>query len=104
MMNIALAHGVLGFDRFGPIHYFNGVADALRADFHGCRVVSPATPPIGTVERRATTLADAIQAGLSSGTLDAAAGIHIVAHSMGGLDARFLIARDLGDWPTELER
>lgn len=46
-MNLVLAHGVLGFDRFGPIRYFNSMADVLRATFQGCRVLIPVALPLG---------------------------------------------------------
>jgi hypothetical protein len=33
--NVALVPGVLGFERFGPLHYFNGVAGHLENDVSG---------------------------------------------------------------------
>ena len=88
-MNIVLAPGVLGFERFSTIEYFKGVANHLRTKL-GANVLAATTVPLGTIEQRAELLAQQI--------LDArfdASPVHILAHSMGGLDARFLIARNL---------
>jgi len=88
-MNIVLAPGVLGFDRFSKIEYFKGVAHHLRTKL-GADVLAATTAPLGTIEHRAELLAQQI--------LDAkfdASPVHILAHSMGGLDARFLIARNV---------
>lgn len=88
MKNIALVPGVLGFERIGPVHYFNGVADDLNSAFTGRVRVAPfTTHPLGTVEERAKILADQIKATFHDEE------VHIFAHSMGGLDARFLVAR-----------
>ena len=43
------------------------------------------------MERRAAVLAD----GVSSGELNSAAAVHVIAHSMGGLHARFLVSKDV---------
>ena len=89
-MNIVLAPGVLGFDRLSKIEYFKGVANHLRTKL-GANVLAATTVPLGTIEQRAELLAQQI--------LDArfdASPVHILAHSMGGLDARFLIARNVG--------
>jgi triacylglycerol lipase len=85
---LVLAHGLLGFDSVGvwPItrHYFNGVPARLAAD--GCQVHRTRVAPLGSIERRAEQLAAQI------GTLDARR-VSIIAHSMGGLDARYAISR-----------
>ncbi|HTG33509.1 MAG TPA: hypothetical protein VLB76_11335 [Thermoanaerobaculia bacterium] len=88
-MNIVLAPGVLGFDRFSKIEYFKGVANHLKTKL-GANVLAATTVPLGTIEQRAELLAQQI--------LDAkfdTSPVHILAHSMGGLDARFLIARNV---------
>jgi|ERR1044071_10053112 triacylglycerol lipase len=85
---IILAHGVLGFgsltDFPGPIEYFNGVAGHLRN--HGHEVFAPQVNPIGSVIEHGQQLADFIQQNVPSGRK-----VHVIAHSMGGLDARHAI-------------
>jgi triacylglycerol lipase len=88
-MNIVLVPGLFGFDRFGPVEYFNGVASHLEQTFPGLHVKAATTNPLGSVAKRADILAQ--QIGLLFGPEE----IHLVAHSMGGLDARFLVSRNL---------
>src|SRR5579864_2607166 len=92
-MNIVLVHGILGFGRIGPIDYFNGVADHLRRRFQAS-VYAPALDPTAGTGKRSAMLRQSIQDALSQGFLDSAQPIHIIAHSMGGLDARRLISED----------
>jgi triacylglycerol lipase len=88
MKNIALVPGVLGFERIGPVHYFNGVAEDLNATFAGRVRAEPfTTNPLGTVEDRARILAGQITAKFQ------AEPVHIFAHRMGGLDARLMLAQ-----------
>jgi triacylglycerol lipase len=101
-MNIVLAHGVLGFGKFAEIRYFNGVADHLRRMFPGTCVRTSVVPPLGTTDKRAHALAEEIEHGFhqhepDQDQLDASEPINIVAHSMGGLDSRFLLAHHLLD-------
>jgi triacylglycerol lipase len=92
MSTIVLAHGFFGFgdilpgilNRLQPFHYFNEVARHFRNDLH-LNVFEPGTNPIGSIEQRAKQLAAAIRKNNLSDPL------HIIGHSMGGLDARFLI-------------
>ena len=96
--NIVLAHGVLGFGALPlPIvQYFHGVASHLRTQNHD-HVLEPTVPLIGDVEARARSLAQQIGDWPATGDPalrpDPAQPIHIIAHSMGGLDARFAISR-----------
>jgi len=88
MGTIVLAHGILGFGDLLPgfpslVNYFNGV-EAHLGGFP--KVFVPCVNPIGSIEQRARQLASAIAN--KSGLADP---LHIIAHSMGGLDARFLI-------------
>jgi triacylglycerol lipase len=95
MNTIVLAHGLFGFGNLVPsilsflpaVHYFNGVADHLaRPD----RVIlEPQVNPIGSIPDRAQTLAEKILAKTSSSDR-----IHILAHSMGGLDSRCALAKN----------
>lgn len=85
---VVLAHGILGFDelKLGPLkgQYFKGVEPRLTK--LGARVYSFQVHPTAAVASRAGELARAIAA------LDAPR-VNIVAHSMGGLDARFAASR-----------
>ena len=85
---VVLAHGLFGFARIGvgPIKqdYFRGVADHLRG--LGVTVHTPRVPLVASVAERAAALTAAVRA-LPPGR------VNIIAHSMGGLDARYAIAR-----------
>jgi len=85
---LVLAHGILGFDQLKVAglrpEYFRGVPERLRglgAEVHAVRV-----HPLSSVKERAAELARAVQ------QLDARR-VNIVAHSMGGLDARYAITK-----------
>ncbi len=88
---IFLAHGVLGFSGLSllpalpPITYFNGVASHLGRQGH--TVIAPPVDPIASVRKRGKELGQAILAQLPT-----AGKVHIIAHSMGGLDARSALA------------
>jgi triacylglycerol lipase len=84
---VLLAHGFAGFDAIGVpglrVAYFRGVAERLRAagvDVHVLRV-----SPVASVIERARQLADQVR------RLPGAR-FNLVAHSMGGLDARHALA------------
>lgn len=85
---ILLAHGYFGFDRIGVgqlrQEYFRGVRPRLEA--LGYSVIVTRVAPVGGIGRRAAQLARQI-ASLRVPR------VHIIAHSMGGLDARLAIAR-----------
>jgi triacylglycerol lipase len=87
---IVLAHGVLGFGSLvgAPsfVSYFNGVAMHLRRRGH--TVITPQVNPIGSVKQRGTMLASLILK-----QAPAKERVHIIAHSMGGLDARHAITK-----------
>lgn len=85
---IILAHGLLGFGsiRVGPwtlASYFRGIPEFLRR--LGARVHVPRVHPTAGIARRARKLAERIE------TLCPDEPVHIVGHSMGGLDARALL-------------
>ena len=91
---IVLAHGLLGFDelRLGvagrylpPVHYWRGIKSAFAS--HGIESISTAVPSTGSIPVRAEALYSQIADQLRGRT------VNIVAHSMGGLDARWLISR-----------
>jgi triacylglycerol lipase len=92
-MNIVLVHGILGFDRIGPVGYFNGIADYLHQRF-GASVYAPALDPTAGTDKRSAMLRQSIQDAFTRQVLDPTQPIHIIAHSMGGLDARRLISEN----------
>src|SRR5262245_12205620 len=87
---IVLVHGLCGCGspRRGPwraLDYFHGVMAALEAA--GNRVLAARLSPTGGVARRAAQL---------KAFLDRHApgeAVHLIAHSMGGLDSRYMISR-----------
>jgi triacylglycerol lipase len=85
---IVLAHGVLGFGNpLGLpsfVNYFNGVAAHLEGLGH--RVLVPQVNPFGTIAQRGDQLAGVIRRAVRPNEK-----VHIIAHSMGGLDARHAI-------------
>lgn len=90
MATLILAHGILGFgtppDLALPVNYFNGVARHLRQ--RGFRVETPQVESIGSIHARGSELGKFIL------NVSVAPGepLHVIAHSMGGLDARFALA------------
>jgi triacylglycerol lipase len=89
---IVLAHGVLGFGNpFGineSVGYFNGVETYLTRLGHD--VVAPQVASVGSIEARGKKLAD----GVRQAAHDFKRPVHIIAHSMGGLDARYAITKE----------
>ena len=85
-MNLVFAAGFLVPQRLLGQDYFRGVRSAFPL------ACFPRVPVAGSIEARAGALAREITAFRFP---DPAGPIHIVAHSMGGLDARYLLHRDL---------
>ncbi|KAG0259092.1 hypothetical protein BG011_002829 [Mortierella polycephala] len=88
---IVLCHGLFGFDKLGPesipplqIHYWNGVEKALAK--LGAKVVVAGVPRTGAIKKRAEDLHKML-----SSTM-AGMPVNFIAHSMGGLDCRYLIS------------
>ncbi len=86
-MNLVFASGVLIPQKILGLEYFRGIKAHVEARGH--HAIFPEVSPAGTVEQRAVALANAIDAAYPTGP------IHIIAHSMGGLDSRFLIGNNL---------
>ncbi|KGO53855.1 Arrestin-like, N-terminal [Penicillium expansum] len=88
---VVLAHGLLGFDELrlaGPylpgVQYWRGIKEALTA--RGIEVITATVPPSSSIEARAEQLARNIEAGAQGKD------VNIIAHSMGGLDSRYMIS------------
>jgi triacylglycerol lipase len=75
---VVLIHGLFGFRKLLWIEYFHGVHQLYEE--MGMRVLVPSLPWVGSIEQCAGSLAKQLEN--ESGPL------HLVAHSMGGLDAR----------------
>lgn len=82
-MSVVFAAGFLFPQHLAGKDYFRGVAAAFPG------AIFPDVPPVGDVPTRANALAERINAAFPSGP------IHIIAHSMGGLDSRFLLSKNL---------
>jgi triacylglycerol lipase len=86
---IVLAHGLFGFARIevGPLTlaaYFRGIPEMLRAA--GNRVLVTRVHPIAGIRRRGKKLGERIEAAFGDEP------VHLIGHSMGGLDARVLLS------------
>ncbi len=94
---IVLAHGLFGFKRLGIgrltiASYFRGIPEVLQAA--GNNVLVTRVPPIASVEDRASRLGDQILSAFPNQP------VHLIGHSMGGLDARQLLADPM--WPSRI--
>jgi triacylglycerol lipase len=96
-MNIVLVHGILGFRNLvelgpiGVIPYFRDVAQHFQSLGH--RVLAVELDKTAGVVTRAGQLGVQIAAAFgANGPLDPAQKTHIIAHSMGGLDSRYLLS------------
>jgi triacylglycerol lipase len=90
-MNLVFASGFLFPQQLFGVDYFKGLK-AHIGDRH--ETVFPLVPALGGCAQRAQVLADAIQQKYPTGP------IHIIAHSMAGLDSRFLIGNNLNGLAT----
>ena len=88
-MNLVFATGFLIPQRIASLHYFRGLKEKYP------NALFPEVPPASSVEVRSKALAAAIASAFPSG------GIHIVAHSMAGLDSRYLLSRNLNGLGTK---
>ncbi|KAK0733310.1 Alpha/Beta hydrolase protein [Lasiosphaeria miniovina] len=89
---IVLAHGLLGFvelklagSYLPSVHYWRGIKEAFSS--RNVEVMTASVPPSGSIEHRAAKLAQDIEAQARGRS------VNIIAHSMGGLDARFMVSR-----------
>lgn len=89
-MNIVLAHGILGFREMLGIKYFKGVADFLQQ--RRLRVLVTEVDRDDSIPFRGSQLRDQIKTAFDNGIFDRWQKTHIIAHSMGGLDARSFLS------------
>lgn len=89
---IVLAHGLMGFDelrlagKYLPgVQYWRGITDAMHQN--QIDVITTAVPSTGSIEERGRALHEQIKLKATGKS------VNIVAHSMGGLDARYLISK-----------
>jgi triacylglycerol lipase len=95
---IVLVHGLFGFDKLAMgawtlTHYFRGIPEMLRAA--GNRVLVARLNPTGGTAERAAQLKSLLDAEAPNER------VHLIAHSLGGLDSRYMISR-LGMSPRVL--
>lgn len=101
---LVLAHGFLGWGEDGAVSqrkreraYFYGVENFLRMEYGGragleLSIVAPTVPAAQSVEQRGKVLMQSIDSELEKRSKKTRA--HILAHSMGGLDARWVIVQE----------
>lgn len=113
---LVLVHGLLGFGTIGPrrnLEYFRGVMQHLennRKVLRGrAKVYVADIDPLDTIPSRAIQLRDFIQGRIYDHRRKKfrCEKVHIIAHSMGGLDARYMISNlslDVGDRSAMADR
>lgn len=113
---LVLVHGLLGFGTIGPrrrLEYFRGVMQHLENNpkvLGGkAKVYVADLDPVDSIPSRAIQLRDFIQSRIYDHRRNKFRyqKVHVVAHSMGGLDARYMIANlsmDTGDRSPMAER
>ncbi len=87
---VVLIHGLFGFRRLLWLEYFQGVRQLYEE--MGLRVIVPSLPWAGSIRQRALALAKQLEPETDP--------LHILAHSMGGLDARLWISNMEGNAKT----
>jgi triacylglycerol lipase len=102
-MNIVFAHGFLGFQQLAGIEYFNGVKKYLEANLP-VKVLATEVDPDQSIAVRGGQLRRQILVALNAlppdtkdekalaNSLDHSQQTHIIGHSMGGLDGRFILS------------
>lgn len=88
--SLVLVHGLRGFDKLGRARrpkpeYFPGVSRFLSAA--GFEVLVPRLCPTATIPQRAEELKTAIRTELGNRP------VIVIGHSLGGLDARYMVSR-----------
>lgn len=83
---VVLVHGFSGWSQAQGFTYFSGVKETLK--FAGADVYAPVLPPYADTHTRALVLARTIDEILEN---TGAFKVHLIAHSQGGIDSRYLI-------------
>lgn len=86
---IILVHGMAGFKNIGALEYFQGVPEALAAD--GRAVFVSRQDPINDSEVRGLELEQFVFQVLEQ---TRASHVHLIGHSQGGFDARWVASRN----------
>lgn len=91
---IVLCHGLYGFDVRGPFfgleyQYWSAALDVLRKRI-GADVLVHGVPPTGSIKERAESLHEFLCSPASGARGER---LNFIGHSMGGLDARYIISR-----------
>jgi len=99
---LILCHGLLGFDNLQPIpfawasfwqvpYWAGGIPQHLRE--RGCQIYTAKVPATAHVAERAKSLRETILKFLESPAAGGNRSVNILGHSMGGLDARYLVSK-----------
>ncbi|MBI3801166.1 MAG: hypothetical protein HY268_29870 [Deltaproteobacteria bacterium] len=94
---IVLVHGIFGFNQLtlGGRHvadYFRGIRNALQADGHNLPL-PPQLKTAGGITERAQDLKNYLEDHTDPPAGVSGERVHLIAHSLGGLDARYMISR-----------
>ncbi|KAJ3270752.1 hypothetical protein HDV01_007444 [Terramyces sp. JEL0728] len=88
---VILCHGLFGFDIIGPpnikflqLNYWRGITDSLERN--GCNVFATGVGSVSSIKSRAEKLHAYLEKNFAKQD------VNLVAHSMGGLDCRYLIS------------
>ncbi|SFI99790.1 triacylglycerol lipase [Nitrosomonas sp. Nm34] len=94
-INVVLAHGFFGLRTVGSDNYFNGVEEYFK-NHYDAKVLVTNVSPIGSIRERGNQLRQQIINAIKNPDeypfFNPKAPIHIIAHSMGGLDGRFILS------------
>ncbi|EGC39332.1 hypothetical protein DICPUDRAFT_27048 [Dictyostelium purpureum] len=82
---LIFSHGLFGFSSFLFLHYFNNIVQPIKRHTIAETTV---VHPTDSIKNRAESMYSQIQEIMKRHNTDK---VHIIAHSMGGLDARYLI-------------
>ncbi|GAC1326049.1 MAG: triacylglycerol lipase [Collimonas sp.] len=82
---IILVHGLFGFDKIGPVEYFYGIPEALRAD--GAQVYVAEVSAANSTEVRGEQLLTYVKQVLAA---TGAAKVNLIGHSHGGPTIRYV--------------
>ncbi|KAN0053370.1 hypothetical protein ACTA71_009820 [Dictyostelium dimigraforme] len=84
---LILSHGLFGFSRLGPLVYFNNIIQPLK--LYGIKCEATTVHPTDSIKNRSLDLYKQMNEIMKKYNTDHC---HFLAHSMGGLDSRYLIS------------